>query len=130
MTTSSSWEATRSWLHSSSRVCGSLFNPTWRYEKFLKRRQSHRSLECSLPRSRVPVSLRKRQRRYEQSRASRPTCLKSCSEEKRRKLPAENTRSYLCVSVSLWLSKNCKPQRQETEVRRDERNERHNRTAI
>src|SRR6476661_5801224 len=119
MTTSSSWEATRSWLHSSSRGCGSLFNPTWRYEKFLKRRQSHRSLECSLLASRVPVSLRRKRRRYEQSRASRPTCLKNCSEGKRRKPPAENTRSYLFASVSLWLSKNCKPQRhRDTEVRR------------
>src|SRR6476660_9803522 len=89
MTTSSSWEATRFWLHNSSRVYENLFYPTWRCEKFLKRRQSHCSLPCSLPRSRVPVSLRKRQRRYEQSRAFRRTCLKNCSEGKRRKPPTE-----------------------------------------
>src|SRR5689334_5464225 len=100
MTTSSSWEATRSWLHNSSRVCGSLFNQIWRYEKFLKRRQSHRSLEYLLPASRVPVSLRRKRRRYEQSRASRRTCLKSCSEEKRRKLPAETQE---VISLSLCL---------------------------
>jgi acyl carrier protein len=68
------------------------FQPDLPLRKSLKRPQSRRSPRCSLPASRVQVSLRRRRRHCEASRVSRQTIWKSCSEEKRRKRLAEPQR--------------------------------------